>query len=77
MIKPVLPLAIRALVVLVINDTPDGPVGYAEAMDGVSGIWQQFDAAGAVVGDLEAIGAYIRWAKCEGFCSTSPMEVKP
>jgi hypothetical protein len=71
--KPVLAEPIVALANNIINKTPDASVGFSEASDMVSELWDQFDAAGATVGDLEAITGYIRWRKFEGFCETAPI----
>jgi hypothetical protein len=70
---PALPDAVRGLAKTLINNTPDGDIGYNEAANTVSEIWDQFDANGAVVGDLEHICGFIRWAKCEGFGLDNPI----
>jgi len=72
-IKPVLAESVKALAKTIINKTPDGDVGYSEASDTVSDVWDQFETAGANVGDLEGIQGYIRWAKFEGFCEAAPI----
>jgi hypothetical protein len=70
---PPLAPAIKALANTIINNTPDGSPGYDEAAATVSEIWDQFDAAGAGVADMEHICGHIRWAKFEGFCIQSPI----
>lgn len=71
--KPALAEPVRVLARTIINNTPDGSPGYDEAAATVSEIWDQFDAAGATVNDMENITTYIRWAKFEGFCIESPI----
>ncbi len=71
--KPALAAPVRGLANTIINNTPDGSPGYDEAAANVSELWDQFDANGATVADMEAICGYIRWAKFEGFCSASPI----
>jgi len=71
--KPTLAPPVLALVKMLVNKTPDGSVGYDEAAGMVSELWDQFDAAGATVADMENICGFIRWAKWEGFCEASPL----
>lgn len=71
--RKVLPLLIRRLAFDIINETPNSDVGYAEAADMVSDMWDQFIAAGAALDDLDNILNLIRWAKWEGFGFGSPL----
>jgi hypothetical protein len=71
--KPPLAPAIKTLANTIINNTPDGSVGYDEAANTISEIWDQFDEAGATPADMEQITGYLRWAKWEGFCINSPI----
>lgn len=70
-----MPPAVKRLAAGVINATPDGSVGYDEAIGRVGENWADFAAAGA--GDpklYEHVADYIRWAKWEGFCRTNPLK---
>jgi hypothetical protein len=69
---PLIP-AVLGLVKVVVNKTAEGDVGYAEAASMVSEVWDQFDAAGATVGDMDAIMGQVRWMKWEGFCEADPV----
>lgn len=69
---PLIP-AVLALVKVVVNKTAEGDVGYAEAASMVSEVWDQFDAAGATVGDMDAIMGQVRWMKWEGFGEADPI----
>lgn len=71
--NPALPEAVRGLANTIINNTPDGSPGYDEAAGTVSEIWDQFEANGATVADMDRITGYIRYAKFEGFCTASPI----
>lgn len=71
--KDALPEAVLTLAKKLVNNTPDGDAGYGEAADTVSEIWDQFDAAGATVKDMERITGFIRYCKFEGFCKTCPV----
>ena len=71
--QPALPEPVLTLAKKLVNNTPDGDVGYGEAADTVSEIWDQFDAAGATVADMERITGYIRYCKFEGFCKGCPV----
>lgn len=72
-VVPTLASPVLALAKIIINKTPDGDLGYGEASNMVSEVWDQFDAAGATVGDLEDITGYMRWRKMDGFCETNPI----
>ncbi len=66
--------AVKALAVDVINTTPDGSVGYDEAIGRVGENWADFAAVGHGEPKLyEQVADYIRWAKWEGFCVSSTL----
>jgi hypothetical protein len=71
--KPVLNRPVRSLARSLVNTTPDGDVGYDLAVQGLSDQWPAFLEAGAGIADMEQITGFIRWAKFEGFCQSSPM----
>ena len=74
MTKTPMTSTVKALAVEVINSTPDGSVGYDEAIGRVGENWADFDAAGAGEPKLyEQVADYIRWAKWEGFCVSNPL----
>lgn len=68
-----LPQPMLMLAKELVNNTPAGDVGYAEAADAVAENWSRFEEVGATVNNIETITGYIRWAKCEGFCASCPI----
>jgi hypothetical protein len=69
-IKP----AIKNACKIIINQTPAGDLGWQNASDMISDRWDLFEAAGAIVGDLESISAFVHWAKLEGFSDQCPIK---
>lgn len=61
------------LVKNIINSTPDGMLGYAEAADLLAANWGGFAAVGMTARDVERLLTLIRWRKHEGFCTSTPL----
>lgn len=74
MTKIKLPVAVVKIAKSIINTTADGSVGYDDAVALVSDRWSELEEAGAVVGNLDEICAYVKWAKCEGFNTLNPLK---
>lgn len=68
---------VKALAVGVINRTPDGSIGYDEAVGLIGEQWGDFALAGGDEPRLyEAVADFVRWAKWEGWCSRTPLAVR-
>lgn len=68
-----LPLAVYEIVKQIVNSTPDGSAGYAEAANMVTERWSEFADAGMSVAEVEKITALLYWRKLDGFCLQSPL----
>lgn len=73
MTKTKLPAEVLRIAKSIINATEDGSVGHDAAVGQVSEQWELFENAGATVGNVDEICAYLKWAKCEGFCERTPL----
>lgn len=63
----------RRLAVGVVNRTPPGIAGHAEAAEVVRETWNIFADEGVSPGEIDGIIRFIRWAKLEGFGISEPL----